>query len=248
MRVLKVVAEGITTSFRYPHFMQGIHPTFDMPPPATIYGHVCSALGEWVPPEGVQFSYHFTFQDAFYDVEHIHLLTGSSGKLPGTDTPKVLEGAVNPFKRQMLFKPRLVLYLNKPEWEGAFLSPHYAVVLGRSQDLFMYTDVRVMELQEADHAYFEHTLAPYSMALQMTRGYVVLMPRFLRYADGRLPTFARYVVLHQRVHSKGLIHFGQTKPTQSYLVDPESPDVDGDHLGLFFHDFVGEYDDQPRLA
>jgi len=46
MRVLKVVAEGPITSFRYPHFMQQIHPSFQMPPPATIYGHISSALGK----------------------------------------------------------------------------------------------------------------------------------------------------------------------------------------------------------
>ena len=33
MKVLKIVAEGLTTSFRYPHFMQQIHPSFQMPPP-----------------------------------------------------------------------------------------------------------------------------------------------------------------------------------------------------------------------
>ena len=60
MDVLKIVAEGVTTSFRYPHFTLGIQPTFDMPPPATIYGHICSAVGEWLDPDGLQFAYHFT--------------------------------------------------------------------------------------------------------------------------------------------------------------------------------------------
>ena len=50
MRVLKVTLEGITTSFRYPHFMVNVQPSYRMPPPATIYGHICSALGEWVSP------------------------------------------------------------------------------------------------------------------------------------------------------------------------------------------------------
>ena len=53
MRVLKIVAEVSITSFRRPHFMWGIQPTFRMPPPATIYGHICSALGDTVPPEGI---------------------------------------------------------------------------------------------------------------------------------------------------------------------------------------------------
>ena len=195
MRVLKITAEGLTTSFRYPHFMQQIHPTFQMPPPATIYGHICSALGEWVDPVGVKFAYHFTFEGTTTDIEHIILLkrAASTAKLPGTRIPKVLEGNVNPFERHLLFHPRLVLYLNRPEWEEAFHSPRYAVVLGRSQDLFTYTDVSVVELRQADSAYFEHTLAPHEIALRTRRGTAVLMPRFLDYANGRRPIFSRYV-------------------------------------------------------
>lgn len=248
MHVLKVVAEGMTTSFRYPHFMQGVHPTFEMSPPATIYGHICSALGEWVSPEGVEFAYHFTHQGSFEDVEHVHVLALSSGKLPGTGLPKVLEGVVNPFKRTLLFRPRLVLYLNRPEWEAAFRSPHYAVVLGRSQDLFTYTRVEVVELVRAERAYFEHTLAPYRMALQTGRGYVVLMPRFLDYAQGRAPTFARYVVLNQRLYSGEFLLFAHLPAEREFWVDPTSAEDQGAHLGLAFHTFVGAYDDNPLMA
>ncbi len=248
MRVLKIVAEGLTTSFRYPHFMQGVQPSFEMPPPATIYGHICSALGEWVSPEGIEFAYHFTHQGSFDDVEHIHVVVGSTGKVPGTSWPKALEGVVNPFKRTLLFKPRLVLYLNRPEWEPAFRSPRYAVVLGRSQDLFTYTSVGIVELVRAKRAYFEHTLAPYPMALQAGQGYVVLMPRYLDYARGRAPTFARYLVLNRRVYSDQLWRFANLPADAEFWVDPTSPEVDGAHLGLAFHTFVGEYDDNPLMA
>ncbi len=246
MRVLKVVAEGLTTSFRYPHFMQGIQPSYEMPPPATIYGHVCSALGEWFDPTGVQFAYHFTHQGQCDDVEHIQLLSPEGGKLPGTTIPKVLGGAINPFKRQLFFKPRLTLYLNKPEWEPRFRSPHYAVVLGRSQDLFTYTSVSVIELERAERAYFEHTLAPYQMSLATASGYVILMPRWLDYARQRHPTFARYVILNRRVTQ--LLQFQGRSTPNDFWIDPTAPRVDGLPLGLWFHTWVGEYDDTPRMG
>ena len=81
MQVLKVVADGIITSFRYPHFMQQIHPTYDMPPPTTIYGHICSALGEWFDPNGVRFAYSFTVAGKVKDIEHIIVLSAGRGKL-----------------------------------------------------------------------------------------------------------------------------------------------------------------------
>ncbi len=241
MRVLKVVAEGLTTSFRYPHFMQQIHPSYQMPPPATIYGHICSALGEWFDPVGVRFACYFTHQGQVTDKEHIIVLAPSSGKLPGTQIPKVLEGNVNPFERDLLFQPRLTLYINQPEWASAFRSPRYAVVLGRSQDLFTYTQVEVVDLVQAERAYFENTLLPHEMALQIGRGVTVLMPRFLDYARNRAPTFERYVVLDQRVilPNNDLPRFSHLN-YGPYWVDPMSPEVSGVHRGLAFLSFFDQ--------
>jgi len=248
MRVLKVVAEGVTTSFRYPHFMQGVQPSYELPPPATIYGHVCSALGGWINPEGVQFAYHFTHQGEFDDVEHVHVLSPSVGKLSGTAIPKVLEGAVNPFKRKMLYEPRFVLYLNRPEWEAAFHSPRFTVVLGRSQDLFTYTSVSTVTLERSSQAYFEHTLAPYQMTLNMASGYTLLMPRYLDYESNRQPSFARYVLLPRRITSLDFHYFEGQPADKEFWIDPTAPQVNGLSLGLWFHTWVGDYDDTPRMA
>lgn len=247
MRVLKVVAEGVTTSFRYPHFIQQVQPTFPMPPPATIYGHIASALGDWFDPAGVAFAYHFTYSAKIKELEHTILLSASSGKLKHTQFPKVLEGNVNPFDREILFQPRLTLYLNQPDWLPAFRSPHYAVVLGRSQDLFTYTSVETVELAPADHAYFEYTLLPYSANRRTSRGYAVLMPRYVDNFSGRRPSFARYFIVQERIHSSQFLWFGARSP-ESYWIDPASPSSKGDSLGLHFLNFVGEEDDVASLA
>jgi len=246
MRVLKVVAEGIVTSFRYPFFMQEVQPTFEMPPPATIYGHIASALGEWFDPVGVHFALHFTYKARFEDVEHTHILKSGKGKLPGTRLPKVLEGRVNPFRRELLFAPRLTLYIDRPEWVDAFRHPRYAVALGRSQDLFAYTRVEVIGLEESDHAYLEHTLLPFEFARRTARGITVQMPRFLDYHSHRYPTFSRYVILHRRVHSQDLLRF-QGDPPLRFWVDPTAPVIDGDRLGVVFHTWVGEHDQIPAI-
>ena len=244
MEVLKITVEGLTTSFRYPHFMLGIQPTYQAPPPATIYGHICSALGEWVPPAGLLFAYHFTYHGHADDAEPVPVLQppeSARGKLPGTDWHRAMDGNISPFKRAILYRPRLVLYLNRPEWLNAFRSPRYAVALGRSQDLCMYTDVSVVSLAPADAAYFEHTLAPYDFTMHCCRGYAVLMPRWLDYRHRRRPTFDRYVVLRQRVHTADgddYVHLG----TERYWTDPATPADRGAHLGLLFHSFNGGAD------
>lgn len=238
MRVLKVSLEGITTSFRYPHFMVNVQPTYRMPPPATIYGHICSALGEWVSPDGLAFAYHFTYDASFDDLEHIHVLSAAGGKVPGTDLPKALEGNVNPFHRELLFHPRLTLYLNRPEWAAAFRSPRYVVTLGRSQDLCSYTSVEEVELVERNKVYLEHTLLPYQMATQTVAGIVTLMPRWLDYQHQRAPTFGRYLLLERCVMSDTLLDYGQERHT--FFADPLSRRVDDAPLGLVFHTFTGD--------
>lgn len=240
MRVLKVVAEGITTSFRYPHFMLQIHPSYRMPPPSTIYGHICSALGDWVEPTGLAFGYHFTFQGEATDMEHIIALSAAGGKLPGTALPKVLEGNVNPYQRHLLFQPRLTLYVNRPEWLEAFRSPRYAVVLGRSQDLFTYTSVEVVELSETTELYLEHTLLPHEMVLQTMRGITVMMPYWMEYERGRTPRFRQYLMLEERLL---LPSETETFPTVemtpiSYWTDPTAPMVQGLPRGVVFHTFT----------
>ena len=124
----------------------------------------------------------------------------------------------------------------------AFRHPSYAVVLGRSQDLFTYTSIECIALQQAGEAYFEHTLLPYTMAVQVGHGLTELFPRYLDYERKRTPTFARYLLLEEHVKSNDFWH-SETPVHTVYWVDPTAPVVDGLQRGVFFHTFVGgEYE------
>ncbi len=235
MRVLKITAEGLTTSFRYPYFMMKVQPTYEMPPPATLYGHVASALGEWFDPRGVQFAVRFSYQRKQAELETTYLLGPASGKLKGdSGIPKVMEGQANPFQREILFFPRLTLYLNRPEWAEAFRHPRYAVCLGRSQDLLTYRRIEVVELQPAQSVYWQDTLLPYEFVRFTAAGRSVLMPRWLDVNRRRQPTFQRYLILQRRLHRRDLI-----LPPEASLppiwADPGEPLIEGDPLGLVFH-------------
>lgn len=234
--VLKVVAEGLTTSFRYPHFMHGIQPTYPMPPLATLYGHIASTLGYWFDPAGVEVGFLFSYHSKFTDMEHVHLVSaaGPRAKMPNSNLPKATEGSINPFNREQLYRPRLVLYLNRPEWEAHFRSPRYPVILGRSQDLFMYTKVELVELNRSPNAYFQDTLAPYDFARRTAVGTVYLMPRFLDYENNRFPTFDRFVAIQRRVHARDLLRNADEEPLE-WWVDPSEPQIEGDALGIILH-------------
>lgn len=180
MRVLKVIAEGMVSSFRYPHFVQQVQISFEMPPPATIYGHICGVVGDYIDPALTQFAYCFTYERKFMDFEHLHFFAK--------------EAKMAPFNRELLFRPQLTLYLSNVELKAAFLQPQNAVVLGRSQDLMTFVDVREVELQRADQAFFSNTLLTLEQAIQMNgRTYAVTMPRFVN--PDRVPVWGQFAVL-----------------------------------------------------
>lgn len=238
MQVLKIVAEGYATSFRYPDFMWETQPTYELPPPATIYGHICSAVGEWINPHGLKFAYHFSYTCKFEDLEHVW-----------TWDDKLRRETIKPFRRELLFQPRLILYLNQPSLEQAFRSPRYPVVLGRSQDLFTYTDIKMIELEQAESAYFECTLLPYSVNRRTARGYAVTLPRYLEYERSRFPHFARYFAVKDRIDtSTDLLWLDTDEKITRYWVDPLSTEIRNAKLGLWFLSFVGDEDEFTSMA
>lgn len=232
MDVLKVELEGITCSFRYPHFMQGKQPTFEMPPPATIYGHICSALGDWIDPQGLLVGYNFSYDAKGEDLEHVHVL---KAKNPTAKNPIVAEGNVNPFKREILFKPKLTLYINKPDYYDAFKSPVYPVILGRSQDLACYTSVKTITLKESTNVYFQDTLLPFSMHKHICKGYFCLMPRYLDYANSRVPTFDEYLVIKKPFTKQNILTMGEPL---SFYIDETEPLYKDHFRGVFMHSIV----------
>lgn len=182
--VLKVVASGPVTSFRYPHFAQGTQPSYDMPPPATLYGHVASALGFLPDMDSFRIGVYFTHAGRFIDYEHVHLFGSKGG-------PKL-----SPFRRELLFRPRLTLYIDRPDWYPALRKPRYVVTLGRSQDLMMYESVSLITLEAATKAYVENTLLPLAYQPQPVHRLAVMLPRYV--SPRRDLTWGQYTIVRRR--------------------------------------------------
>lgn len=251
MRVAKVVVEAPVTSFRYPHFLIARQISFDMPPPSTIYGHVASAVGELFPPESFRFGYSFQYQSRASDLEHQHVISPGGGRqtfvFGGEKFPVSVEAVVQPHQREFLFKPRLTLYLDPPHLAEAFRAPVFCVVLGRSQDLAQIVSVEETELEQADGAYLEHTLLPFSFRTSVQFGVTVQMPRYIEPPPERRTHFDRYICLRDRVFAgsvtngeglgiRRLIERDDAKA--KWFVDPATPRYHGVHQAVVFHSCV----------
>jgi CRISPR-associated protein Cas5t len=260
--VLKVTVEAAVVSFRYPHFLIGRQPTFDMPPPSTIYGHVASALGEW-PERPLRFAYVFQSRCRAADLEHQHVINATSGKFPGEIvdplwtapepvgkkkptkkelTPRLLEktteAVVQPHVRDFLFDVRLELYLDDLSLEAAFRSPVFTVVLGRSQDLATIRSVERVELTPGRKGYLDNTLLPAGLRTRLPWGVTTLMPSYIGPAPEREAVFAPYIVLRDRVY------VGETEGLGSRRV----LEIEGEEPPEWYADPTGPVEkDRPRL-
>lgn len=220
-RVVKVEIAGAVTSFRYPHFVQGVQPTYEMPPPSTIYGLICAATGALEPREAFEFGLHFTYETKFRDMEHIHL-----------DVPY---RQANPFLRELLFNPYLTLYLAPETYASAFERPYYPLALGRSQDLMTRINIETVTLEQAESAYFEHTLLPAGYAPRFQRTIAATMARFID--ARRRPEWGQYAILKDRVaYPDPEDPFHTTY--EPVWVDPQAPTHEGRARGVILHRFI----------
>lgn len=202
MKVLKVTSEGVTASFRYPHIQIGKLPTFEVPPPATVYGHLAGVLGEWFDPAGLEFAYVFQHMGKAEDLETSQPIERGSGKPTlkkwGWDYPVNVVCEPNPQRREFLFRPRLTLYLKGPpellqQLQLSFLAPVYSYVMGRSQDLATCLSAETVDLGESEEAFFSHTILPFNWRQWVLPGTTVHMPKSINYYRRREPTFEVYL-------------------------------------------------------
>lgn len=203
IRVLKIVVSAPTASFRMPHVMIGRLPTFKMPPPATLYGYLAGALGNWFNPNNLLFGYSFTHEGVAEDLEAAHIVEYSSGYLWKNGPKKNLEGQVNPQRREFLFKPRMELYLAGDyellvKIKDAVLRPQFSALLGRSQDLATCHSSEWADLWNGQEGFFADTILPWSMRTWTTRGVPVFMPKSVNYSYHREPLFERFIEIGEK--------------------------------------------------
>ena len=240
--------EAPVTSFRHPHFLIARQPTFDMPPPSTIFGHVASALGELPSRDSFRFAYHFESEARASDLEHQHVVFAQGGtfEFEGKKYPKNIQGNIQPQFRDFHFRARLTLYIDRLDWADAFRRPAFCVILGRSQDLADVVTVETITIEERSGAYLQGTLLPFSMRHFTAQGSTAMMPRFISAPPERRADFARYVVLRDQLFcgavegsvTASLKYLDESQHT--WLVDPDTRTVRGVQRGLIFHAFTGD--------
>lgn len=210
MRVARVVVRAPVTSFRYPFFVTGRQPTFDVPPPSTILGQCASALGRRPDMAGFFFGLHFTFRSRGVDLEHQHITSAASGRsrfrapADGRMAQETTSATVVPCLREFLFDVTMTLYL-EPGMAAAYRSPVHTLTLGRSQDLAEVARVEEVILERCERARLEHTLLPWRLRPCIPAGSTLLLTAEISEPPEREASFARFISLHDAVFLGGSV-------------------------------------------
>lgn len=151
MKFLRVLIEGWTASFRYPAFISGFQPTLPVPPLSTIYGLLSAVKGDFVYPNDVNVGYIFESETKSIDLEFIYEIKGLKGNKS------------NIVKREFLFNPKLYLYLDNLEFKKYFKNPKYPVLLGRSSDLAMISEIKEIDIEKKPSIKLGKTILPFGI-------------------------------------------------------------------------------------
>lgn len=151
MKYLRILIEGWTASFRYPAFISGFQPTLPVPPLSTIYGLLSAAKGELVTPDETNVGFVFDYDAKAVDLETIYELKGLKGNKS------------NVAKREFLFNPSLYLYTDDLEFKKYFKNPAYPILLGRSSDLAIISEIKEIEMEKKNNVKLGKTILPFSI-------------------------------------------------------------------------------------
>ncbi len=151
MKYLRILIEGWTASFRYPAFISGFQPTLSVPPLSTIYGLLSAAKGELVTPDETNVGFVFDYDAKAVDLETIYELKGLKGNKS------------NVAKREFLFNPSLYLYIDNLEFKKYFKNPAYPILLGRSSDLAIISEIKEIEMEKKNNVKLGKTILPFGI-------------------------------------------------------------------------------------
>lgn len=160
---VRITLSAYTASFRVPGFI-GHQLTLPVPPLSTIYGLLSAAAGRWVEPHEVAwFAYRCDYVSKASDLEVIIQVERKGiEKPPYVRSPPETR---NVLQREFLFMPRLTLYLPS-EWEKAFRTPRYALLLGRTQDVAYVESIVRTSLEPVEEGEVSGVLLPFELILK----------------------------------------------------------------------------------
>lgn len=228
-KVLEVKFSGWTATPKMPFIISGsstggsvcLHcPTYSI-----LLGIIGCCLGRIVISDEVQFGFRYSYDSVAKDLEKRQRLQLKNGSL------KKHEDGGDVYVREFHVYPKLVIWMNRLDWEQYFISPIGTPSLGRSQDILKIDSVKKIEVKSVEETEISGCMLPFNSDLHVGGQLVQLAEAYLENEEvgsGRRASKTRIFMSIPPDNN------AKVKMPNLYLTEGENPQ------GFYLHAFENE--------
>ena len=158
--VLEIQLSGWTATPRMPFILSGNAICMHTPSYSILLGLIGCCLGRIVTSEEVNIGFYYSYDTIARDLETRQRLEYNNGKL------KQHSKGSDAYNREFHVLPKLIIWINRLDWEQYFTSPIGTPSLGRSQDILKIESVKRIEVKKISEAIISGTMIPFSPVIK----------------------------------------------------------------------------------
>lgn len=184
-KVLEIEFSGWTATPRMPFLLSGNALCLPSPTYSLILGIIGCCLGRVISSNEVKIGFYYEYEGVANDLETRQRLEFDGKKVKshakGTDA----------YLREFHVSPKLIVWIDRIDWEQYFLNPIGTPALGRSQDLLKIENVRKVDVENVDEAIISGCMLPFNSNLKIGGQLVQLAEAYEEndiVGSGRRPT------------------------------------------------------------
>ena len=160
-KLLQIKLEGWTATPRLPFVLSGNALCLPVPTYSILLGLIGCCLGRLVEAREVKVGFRYEYDSINQDIETRQRLEYDGKKVKnhakGTDA----------HTREFHAIPKLIIWLDRLDWENFFRDPVGTPSLGRSQDILKIEDVAIVEVEQVQETTIAGTMIPFVPSLKI---------------------------------------------------------------------------------
>jgi len=160
-KLLQIKLEGWTATPRLPFVLSGNALCLPVPTYSILLGMVGCCLGRLVEAHEVKIGFRYDYDSTNQDIE-----TRQRLEYDGKKVKSHTKGS-DAHTREFHAIPKLIIWLDRLDWENYFHNPVGTPSLGRSQDIMKIEDIRIIEAIQVQETTIAGTMIPFATSLQV---------------------------------------------------------------------------------
>ncbi len=185
---------GFTSSYKIPSIIDGVQLALSVPGYSSILGMLSYASGKVITPGDTKIGFKYEYENVGFDLEKFH-------RFKRNDKGKYNYGPTNIRQREFHHKVSLELVLDNLDLFEVMDSPMRQLTFGRSQDLAIIEDVRIVSADTVDTGTLWGTLIPIKIGRDLPGdGLFYNLPEYFSYKKGKVrkpKNFRSFLALNQ---------------------------------------------------